>query len=434
MPSQTTNMMHLVDYRPAAMDFRWSERTGTYRHNVDRDLHGIAIWESARPEADAVLEEISKTFDVLQIYEIAWSTEHVASNFNRIYGRDPSGTSSRHSKVGAGPFLYVIAEDRDPDYVVWANISGKVEMTNRKIAHLKPRIRSMVETEAFPYNIHSSNSLTEFFRDAVLFLGIDIFNEALAAGFPKRHEVVALNQDMAGAGGWANLAEMFDVLRYACNVVVLRGYEEIVEANIVPVDEIDVLCDDLAALSGATCGVPTNDDPTRSAYRVVVGGREIKLDARSVGDGYYDARWQQRMLDTAHWRDEGFPALEPLNYFFSLLYHAKIQKPTVKPLYEQILPKLATTIGIPERDRERVTLDPIATRLLSGFLRANSYSISTPTDRGVYHNEDFTALLHPLVADLTRGTRPLALRLRRKVAKVPGVRRTYRVLKASVGR
>jgi len=434
----------LVDYRPRQVRFRWNSDAGAYRHNFERDLHGIAIWDAARDAADTVLEEVARgdnSLEVLQAYDISWSSRHIASNFNRIYGRDPSNPSSRHEKVGAGPFLYIVVEDHEPDYIVWQNISGKVEFTNRSIAHLKPRIRAITETETFRYNIHSSNSLVEFMSDAVLFLGLDIFREQLADGFPERGPAVSLEQDMAGAGGWNDLSEMFEVMRYACNAVVLRGYEELRGAGSAAnfsVDEIDILCDDLGSLSGAACATPTSSDPSKSAFTTLICGRTVKLDVRSVGDGYQDARWQQQMLGTATWDEGGFPALEPVNYLFSLLCHAKVQKPTVKPLYQQVLPDLARQVGLPPDVAQQVTSDEVAARLLSGYLVANNYRIPVTTDRRVHRNRDFAARLGSLV-DAGRVARPKKLiahlrrEVRRRAASIPWVRNAYRRLR-SLGR
>lgn len=427
----------LIDFQPSRLQFRWDEDASAYRHNFERDLHGIAIWDAARDAADTVLEEVARednSLQVLQMYDIAWSSRHIASNFNRIYGRNPSNPSSRHEKVGTGPFLYIIVEDHEPDYIAWQNISGKVELTNQSIAHLKPRIRATTATEAFRYNIHSSNSLMEFMRDAVLFLGLDRFQEQLAGGFPERGPAMPLEQDMAGAGGWNNLSEMFEVMRYACNAVVLRGYEELRDAGrgeSFSVDEIDIVCDDLGTLSGAACATPTNSDPSKSAFTTMVCGRTVKLDARSIGDGYYDARWQQQMLETATWDEGGFPALEPVNYLFSLLYHAKVQKPTVKPLYQQVLPDLAQQVGLPSDVAHQVASDEVAARLLSGYLQANNYRIPATRDRGVHRNRRFTARLSSFV-DIDGAARPgisfarVRRAVRRRAASIPWLRATYR--------
>jgi len=425
--------IELVDYRPSQVDYRWCKDAGAYRHNFVRDLQGIAIWQAARRNEEVVLKEISECFDVLQVYEITWSRDHVASNFNRIYGRDPSDPSSRHTKVGVGPFLYVIVEDRDPAYIAWQNISGKIELTNRSIAHLKPRIRSMAQTDEFAYNIHSSNSLTEFMRDAVLFLGVDRFSAELMAGFPMRHGHLALEQDMPGAGGWSSLDEMFQVMRYASNAVVLRGYEEIRNADEGAVDEIDILCDDLGFLSGASCATPNNQDPTKSAFTTVVRDQRVKLDARCVGDGYYDARWQQGMLDTALWDEDGFPVLEPANYLFSLLYHAKVQKPEVKPIYRRVLPELASTIGLPAEIAREVASDDVAARLLRGYLEANGYQVPRTRDVGVYRNQKFAAHLGSRVEDRRRNGAGLVIRkLRRRAARNRWMRRAYRSVRSTI--
>ena len=425
----------LVDYRPSQLRYRWGSNAGAYRHNFARDLQGIAVWQAARHATDELIEEISASLNILQVYEIVWSAEHVASNFNRIYGHDPSDPSSRHEKVGSGPFLYIIAADEDADYVVWKNISGKVELTNRKIALLKPRLRSRVETADFRYNVHSSNSLAEFMRDAVLILGLERFREQLQAGFPGRETQVRLEQDMAGASGWCDLAELFGVMRYACNAVVLRGYEEFADLSAASdVDEIDLLCDDLPTFSGTTCSTATSHDPSKSAFMTMVGGRRVKLDARSVGDGYYDARWQQRMLDSAEWDPVGIPVLEPANYVFSLLYHAKIQKPAVKPLYRRVLPERGYDIGLPPALASDITTDEVAARLLRGFLIANGYRISLPIDQGVHHNTSFSKRLKDLRdrgQPNGRAARPRRT-LRRRAAAIPWLRSTYRAIRRAL--
>lgn len=409
----------LVEFRPSRLRFGWEEREGAYRHNFERDLHGIVIWDAARNAADTILEMVARDrnpLQVLQMYDIAWSAKHVASNFNRIYGRNPSDPSSRHERVGSGSFLYTIVEDPNPDYIVWQNISGRIEFTNKSIARLKPHMRSITQTSHFRYNIHSSNSLIEFMRDAVLFLGLDRFQDELSRGFPHRHSAITLKQDMAGAGGWSNLAEMFGVMRYASNAVVLRGYEELRDAYLgeeSQVDEIDILCDEIGSLSGAACASPISTNPRKSALETIICGERVKLDARSIGDGYYDARWQQNMLETAQWHEGGFPSLEPANYLFSLLYHSKMHKKKVKASYQQVLPGLAQQVGLPANLVQQASSDTVSARVLGGFMLANGYGLPTTRDHGVYHNKRFRAKLNAAVeSDVGKG--PL-IRLRRAV-------------------
>lgn len=61
-------------------------------------------------------------------------------------------------------------------------------------------------------------------------------------------------------------------------------------------------------------------------YKFLYCDREIALDIRTVGDGYYDKKWQKHMMKNRRLHPIGFYTMCSEDYTFSLIYHAIYQK------------------------------------------------------------------------------------------------------------
>ena len=92
-------------------------------------------------------------------------------------------------------------------------------------------------------------------------------------------------------------------------------------------NDIDLLCRDtdsrdiIVRLLDAR---PLTDDGFHYAFQY--RGRQVTLDTRILGDGYYDRRWQRDMLRHKRLHPQGFYVMDSENYYYSLIYHAIYQK------------------------------------------------------------------------------------------------------------
>lgn len=116
------------------------------------------------------------------------------------------------------------------------------------------------------------------------------------------------------------------------------------------------------------------DDGTH--YFIVVNKEKVSLDLRHVGDGYYCTSWQKDMLDRRV-KQNGFYVMSPEDYFYSLIYHAILQKPKLSKEYQHRLTKMAAELNI--SIGEKMTSSDFI-KLLENYMRKNSYTYTFPTD------------------------------------------------------
>jgi len=131
--------------------------------------------------------------------------------------------------------------------------------------------------------------------------------------------------------------------------------------------------------------------PEGAQFRTLVGGDEVFFDTRHVGDGYLDAEWQREILARREWRDGLVAVPRHDDHLFSLLYHAKVQKPAVKPVYVTRLAELALEVGLPEETARTLTDDAVAASLLDGYLAGHDFTVPLPDDPAVHRNGAFLA-------------------------------------------
>ncbi|MBN0042177.1 hypothetical protein JN535_18635 [Cellulosimicrobium cellulans] len=370
-------------FSPSELTFVHDAERGTFVHQYDRDLQLVVVWSAAREHEAEVLAILRRELRVLAEIEVHWSRDEVVTNFERLYGQELWGTSPKPQQVGAGPFLLVVVEDPDPRYGYGRNVTGYVELTNLAVARAKRAARDLVGG----YRIHSSNNIREFFHDATLVLGEERLRAVLAhTGDEPYREVV--REDVVGSGGWRDLTELFGVLRLTSEYVVLRNAEDLPGA-LEDDREIDLLArdrTDLAAVAGARPLDPGGDGVQHGC---LVGGEQVVLDVREVGDGYLDRRWQDDLLRRRTWHAGCVAVPRVDDHLFSLLYHAKVQKPAVKPVYEPRLRALSRAVGLPDDVAARITDDEVAAAVLDGFLSAHGYGLPRSDDPGVHRNDAF---------------------------------------------
>ncbi len=67
-------------------------------------------------------------------------------------------------------------------------------------------------------------------------------------------------------------------------------------------------------------------------YLIYVSGQPVQLDLRQVGDGYYCTKWEKDLLERKVMKD-GFYVMADEDYFFTLAYHAILQKRSLSREY-----------------------------------------------------------------------------------------------------
>ena len=178
---------------------------------------------------------------------------------------------------------------------------------------------------------------------------------------------------------WDNLDVIFKEANSKCNYLILRNFEDFYDDVLLPGhDDIDVLC---ASKTDRKTFVDLFDAVTRVGkdngihYKFLYKNTEIALDIRTVGDGYYDIRWQRNMLKNKVLHNKGFYIMSDDDYFFSLIYHAIYQKNELSNDYLYRLRKM-------RENCEHMNQEGFE-RLLYGFMTENKYYYTYTEDESV---------------------------------------------------
>ncbi len=150
-----------------------------------------------------------------------------------------------------------------------------------------------------------------------------------------------------------NINDFFKKLNDAgINYLVLRNYENFHKPEIFinGHGDVDMLCDDSQAIVSLIDAISKRPDeyPLRGDgihYYIIVGENEVSLDLRQIGDGYYCDKWEKDMLENRVMHD-GFYVMDNENYFYSLIYHAILQKKFLSDDYINRLTCMANQINV----------------------------------------------------------------------------------------
>ena len=179
------------------------------------------------------------------------------------------------------------------------------------------------------------------------------------------------------------IADVFDVLnKNQISYLVLRNYENLLkpEMYLDGHGDLDLLCEDsqeivrlLDAKTDRKDQYPYKGDGIH--YYIYVGGERVSLDLRSVGDGYYCEMWEVNLLKNKVFYN-GFFFLFEEAYFYTLIYHAILQKPALSEEYMLRLSEMAQRQGIIVSNYSENGFISI----LEKYMRKEGYTYTYPVD------------------------------------------------------
>jgi len=382
-----------IDYS----ELKFSLKDGKFYHNLGGDYGIFAIWKEAKDFLDKIRELLEKNFEILLETRVIWSEENFHDNAARLYEnplwreiQKKDRFSGHAKKIGAVDFFVFIIKDNKPSYSIVPSVSKKIEITNVNIVNAKYKIRDWVLKEkGIKFGVHSSNNIYEFFYQSVLILGCDILESILQGEKLNKKEI---KKDLEGANGWSNYTELFRVLNFASNYLVQRSFETLPEIN--EEKDIDFLTDNYQRLASALGVLQVKKYPYKGY--IYVNGEKINVDLRFVGDKYYNVNWQKDMLDRKEKRGEVYsPRID--DYFFSLLYHAKLQKPEVKLKYVSVFEELSEKLNFDWFNIKKLENDEEIGLILKGFYQGYNYFFEDPIDTGVFKNLSIANMLPSLL-------------------------------------
>lgn len=212
---------------------------------------------------------------------------------------------------------------------------------------------------------------------------------------------------------WDSLQTFFSVLNENVEYLVLRNFEEFVE-GIFNVDhpDIDILCRDSKELIHfAECTTRTGNHKDLIHQKILIGGKSVALDIRHVGDGYYDESWEKDMLRKRRLINNLCYVMDEENYYYSLLYHALVQKKTLSNDYQIRLETMAIKLF------DETKYSPVSLEMLQSYMREKGYRFTYPEYLGGIAN--FDQIDKNLIkADRIRCFRKFIFILNRKINKI----------------
>lgn len=170
------------------------------------------------------------------------------------------------------------------------------------------------------------------------------------------------------------IEELFEAIKNS-EYVVLRNYENLrkdISSEKHP--DIDFLCADRNELIEKLSLKSRGKIKDCIHFKAAVADKEVAVDLREVGDGYYDEKWEKHILKNRVLFDNLCYVPDETDSHFSLLYHALIQKKKLGDDYRERL-------KISNRENEIARLD--------SFMQENGYSYTYPENfMGIFNTKD----------------------------------------------
>ena len=184
--------------------------------------------------------------------------------------------------------------------------------------------------------------------------------------------IIEVKRNIAGVGGWQSIFQILKTLSYCTDYVVLRGFEE--ENDKVLHGDTDLLVRNWHAAKIILAGQKVRYGKESVLIRTTINNVEHDFDIRHIGDQYYCEQWEKDILDNHIWSDTyNFFIPNDIDYRYSLLYHALVQKQFISSDYKSILEREFKTSN-------RYNLSNI----LIEFMNKRHYSFTCPKDKSVF--------------------------------------------------
>ena len=348
---------------------------------LNTSLHVFIIWKNARYMTDDILEDLKKKFELLEVYEVHWSTEFFSDNMSRFYGVNLPLGAFKEDQHDVGPFLLCIVKDKNPKYDYVETPKEKIRV-NINIYETKQTYRSWT---GGGNNVHSSNTKEETEHDLVLLLGKNL--KDIQNDLPElwNGTIKKIDSDLVGAKGWKNTSQLFYVLNATVNYLVLRSFENISDLNTsVSTSDIDILTNQVKQIQFITNGKNILEEKNQEFHKVVIANQDVLLH---VGEQYYDPKWANDMLNRKVLSHYGFYIPNDEDHFYSLLYRALVQKPIIPNEYVKRLVTLSSKLKINNLSMESFSTYDVVIETLDAYMRKMEYKYMS-RDYSLFYNSE----------------------------------------------
>lgn len=178
---------------------------------------------------------------------------------------------------------------------------------------------------------------------------------------------------------WDNIKDVFHAMESCGAFLVLRNYEELTDDNYYMNGhaDIDCLCEDAKKVRKMLQTKKNIMGRGKNHGFVLIHGQLVKFGFFHIGDGYYDAKWEKQMLETRVKHEGDFFVMNEENYFYSLLYHALLQKRKFSDEYRVRLRKMGENFGF------NLLSDDDYKSCLFSYLIKEGYTVEYPEEPNV---------------------------------------------------
>jgi hypothetical protein len=359
------------------------------------EYHMFIVWGYGGSHLSAIMQNLREEdfFQVYDVFKVEWDKERFNENLSKFYGQSLPKGCAKELEIGRTPFTCIIVRDLNPQYAIRQK-KGRSIRVNTNMFDRKILFRSW---DGGRNTVHCTNNVAEATEDLEKLLGMDYKKMQLPKtwdGEIRSYKRNVVDPDV----GWESIEEMFNVLHETVGYLVLRNFEGLPEEYTVGNHgDIDILVADLKNAVEITGAYHVGNVVH---YGVKIKGEEVRFDFRHLGDNYYSQKWEQDLLDRAvkdiptltlvgtHEMVEiggGFMRPNNKDYFYSLLYHAVIQKPDIKADYIPRLIALAKSIGLDGFDKKTLQNRAFLIKFLTTYMESHGYYYVKPSDPTVWY-------------------------------------------------
>ena len=349
-------------------------------------IHDLIIWPNAAGSAGKILDDLHASFNVLSQITIRWDEDRLYDNFRVFYSKSwqrfPSSTLRKAIKdkaeyCGYGDFLLIVFEDNSPEMGFKQTNDGR-SYVNTRVFDKKEEYRTLT---GGGHLVHTSNNAAETNRDLALLLGVGT-DDFLKTHKKLRPGGLRVCRNCTGVDGYESLYSFFYSLNQTIDYVVLRNFECLPDRFFEEGhDDIDLLVENLSYIVNLTSAKPISGSENRVDYSIRIGGVDVQFDFRHVGDNYYDLAWERNILKNRAFERGLFYIPRPEDLYFSLIYHAYVQKMQVNPDYFPKLVQYGKEAGVEYRSDVEASIGQ-----LDSFMEGSGYEYIEPIDTTVIYN------------------------------------------------
>lgn len=335
------------------------------------EIQLFLLWGKARRQESEIINEISKNFEIIEIYEIHWDKKLFKLNLERFYCEN---LRNKIKHTGTDSFLLITFRDFSPTYEYRHTLKG-YEIVNSKILSLKQQFRKLT---GGGYKIHSTNDINEVNNNLVFLINKsynDYFKETEGKVWNKEDKYIQITEQPKGTYGWSSFEEILYVLNSSAKYVILRNFDKNDR-------DIDILVDNYKRIKYLLNGKFIKTNKYKSKLQVQCEGKNFILDLRYISDNYYCEKWEEDILDNRIFKN-GYYAPSDIDLLYSLIYHVEFHKKQTSYKYDETLKELANKYI---KDEEIRYSHEFYLKKLNEYMDKMDYYPINPNDRKVKYN------------------------------------------------